>query len=608
MCGFVGFIGLEMPSVDLLESASNSIKHRGPDGEGIYTDTLGNQSVAIIHRRLAIIDLNSRSDQPFKVENNILAFNGEIYNYLEIRKQLKNLGYSFHTDGDTEVLAKAINHWGIIDTLNKLEGMWAFAWYDQLKGELILCRDSFGEKPLYYWRVEKGIYFGSEVKALEAIAGKRLEINKNHLIRYLINGYKSLHKTKETFHIGVEELPISTYLKLSKNLAIKPVVYWSPKVEIDPGMSYKHAVEKTREALINSVSLRLRSDVPIAFCMSGGIDSNSLISIAKKELGYDVQGFTIVNTDSRYDENDLIKESVNQLKIRHTYLSPQSDDFLANMHKLVHLHDGPVSTISYYIHWQLMGSVAKQGYKISISGTGADELFTGYHDHHNLYLHEVYNNKLLYKKSLAYWEKYEKQIVRNPFLQDPELFINSPSFRKHIYLNNNEFEKYLQIKWSEDFTENDYGCGILRNRMLNELFVEGTRVILKSDDLNAMSFSIENRSPYLDKKLFEIAYSIPTEYLIKNGFTKSVLRESMRGIVPNKILDNRTKVGFNAPILDMLDLKDPNVINFLLDDSEIFSIVKKEKIKELISKKKLTNSYSKFLFNFINAKIFIDNK
>tara|TARA_B100001093_G_scaffold52260_1_gene44338 strand:+ start:25234 stop:27060 length:1827 start_codon:yes stop_codon:yes gene_type:complete len=606
MCGFVGYIGPELPSIELLRNASNSIKHRGPDGQGFYTHQLAEQSIALVHRRLAIIDLDSRSDQPFRVGNYILVYNGEIYNYIEIRKELKNLGYSFKTDGDTEVLAIALKHWGT-NALNKLEGMWSFAWYNEQNGELILCRDRFGEKPLYYWRFDNGIYFGSEIKALAAIAGREPEINENHLIRYLVNGYKSLYKTKDTFHVGVEELPVSSYLKFSeRSRDEQSFIYWSPKVDLQEDMTYQQAVKKSRDALIHAVSLRMRSDVPIAFCMSGGIDSNSLLSIAKRELGLDVHGFTIVNTDSRYEENDLVNESVKELDIEHTFLKPSHEGFLENMYKLVSSHDAPVCTISYYMHWRLMESVAKQGYKVSVSGTGADELFTGYYDHHNLYLSEVSKNKLLYQESLDAWLKHQKPIVRNPYLQDPNLFIKSPSFRKHIYLNNEIFAKYLKFEWNEDFIENDYKSGLLRNRMLNELFVEGTRIILKEDDLNAMSFSIENRSPFLDKNLFQTAYSIPTEHLIKNGFAKSVLRDSMRGIVPDKVLDNRVKVGFNAPILDLLNLNDPDVIKFLLDDSRIFSIVKKEKIKEVLKQNHMTNSFSKFLFSFVNAKIFLD--
>ena len=606
MCGFAGYIGYEIPSVDTLKKTAQTLSHRGPDGEGIYTHQLAKQNLVLVHRRLAIIDLESRSNQPFRIENNILVYNGEIYNYIEIRQELKNLGYSFDTDGDTEVLAIALKHWGM-KALNKLEGMWSFAWYDDFTGELTLCRDRFGEKPLYLWRVKNGIYFGSEIKALVSLAGKKPEINKNHVIRYLVNGYRSLYKTKETFYIGVEELPISSYLKVIENSKEKPYVYWNSKVELDKNITYNQAVKKTRKALIDAVSLRMRSDVPLAFCMSGGIDSNSLISIAKRELGSDVHGFTISDVDSKYKEENLVNESVKELGIEHTFIKPKHEDFLENIHRLVGLHGAPVSTISYYMHWKLMESVASQGYKVSISGTGADELFTGYYDHHNLYLKEVSKDELLYKKSLDAWKKYQLPIVRNPFLQDPELYIKDPYFRKHIYLNNDIFRNYIKYKWDEDFTENDYGYGPLRNRMLNELFVEATRVILNQDDLNAMSFSIENRSPFLDKKLFQIAYSIPVKYLIRNGFAKSILRDSMRGIVPDKILNTRKKVGFNASIADLLDIKNPDVVNFLIDDSSIFKIVKRNKIKELLKQKKMTNSFSKFLFNFINAKIFLDN-
>ena len=606
MCGFAGYIGYEIPSVDTLKKTAQTLRHRGPDGEGIYTHQFAKQNLVLVHRRLAIIDLESRSNQPFRIGNKILVYNGEIYNYLEIRQKLKNLGYSFVTDGDTEVLAMALRHWGM-EALNKLEGMWSFAWYDDFTGELTLCRDRFGEKPLYLWRVENGIYFGSEIKALTSLAGKKPEINKNHIIRYLVNGYRSLYKTKETFYIGVEELPISSYLRVSENSNEKPYVYWNSKVELEKNITYNQAIKKTRHALIEAVSLRMRSDVPLAFCMSGGVDSNSLISIAKRELGCDVHGFTISDVDSKYEEKDIVNESVKELGIEHTFIQPKHEGFLENICRLVALHDAPVSTISYYVHWKLMESVASQGYKVSISGTGADELFTGYYDHHNLYLNEVFKDKLLYKKSVDAWQKYQLPIVRNPFLQDPELYIKDPSFRKHIYLNNDIFKNYIKFKWDEDFIENDYGYGPLRNRMLNELFVEGTRVILNEDDLNAMSFSIENRSPFLDKKLFQIAYSIPVKYLIRNGFAKSILRDSMRGIVPDKILNTREKVGFNASITDLLDIKNPDVVNFLIDDSSIFNIVKRNKIKELLKQKKMTNSFSKFLFNFINAKIFLDN-
>tara|TARA_B100001093_G_scaffold519121_1_gene606572 strand:+ start:23 stop:556 length:534 start_codon:yes stop_codon:yes gene_type:complete len=175
-------------------------------------------------------------------------------------------------------------------------------------------------------------------------------------------------------------------------------------------------------------------------------------------------------------------------------------------------------------------------------------------------------------------------------------------------MNNDLFSSYMKNNWKESFVENEYVASLLRNRMLNEMFVETVPVILHEDDLNAMYFSMENRSPFLDSNLFDVAYSIPSHFLIKNGMAKAVLRDAMQSIVPDIILKERRKVGFNAPILDLLDLKNSDVRNYLLDDSEVYDLVKKTKIEKILKEENLTNSKSKFLFNFLNTKIFLENK
>ncbi len=606
MCGIVGYFGSNLPSIEKLSLASSTLRHRGPDSAGTYTFRHSSgEGVALAHQRLAIIDLDSRSDQPLRVENSVLIFNGEIYNYIEVRKTLQKLGHKFFTDGDGEVLARALRQWGY-DALDRLEGMWAFAWYDELSGTLLLSRDRFGEKPLYIWRRDGGIYFSSEVKGLASLAGVRPSINENHLLRNLINGYKSLYKVKETFFHGVEELTAGTFLIFSPQKSEQQTRYWYPNQEVENGMTYEDAVGKTREALLNSIKLRLRADVPLAFCMSGGIDSNCLIAAASRELGCDVHGFTIVNRDARYEEEELVKLAVGDLAIKHTSILPEKKGFLDNLKTLVEAHDAPVYTISYYVHWQLMRAIADQGYKVSISGTGADEVFTGYYDHHNFYLAEIAEDRKLYNKSLSAWQKYLAPIVRNPYLQDPEIFVKDPSMRDHIYLNNDKFSTWLHSGWSEGFFENDYDPGLLRNRMMNELFVESVPVILHEDDLNAMYFSMENRSPFLDRSLFETAFSIPAKHLIQNGKAKAVLRDAMKGIVPQEILNNRKKVGFNAPILDLIDLQDAEVRDYILSNSPIYDLVCKSRIENFLEQKDLPNSMSKFLFSFINTKMFLE--
>jgi asparagine synthase (glutamine-hydrolysing) len=373
-------------------------------------------------------------------------------------------------------------------------------------------------------------------------------------------------------------------------------------------MSYQDAVEQTKSALIEAVRIRLRADVPLAFCMSGGIDSNSLISIARNVLNHDVHGFTILNTDARYEEQSLVEQAVKEQGLKHTGVPLSQLEFIDNMQKLVTSHDGPVATISYYVHWQLMKAIAAEGYKVTISGTAADEIFTGYYDHHNLYLKEVYSDPALFQESLQHWESYQKNIVRNPYLQNPYLYIENENIRDHIYLNNEEFSSWFQGSWQEPFTETAFPTNLLRKRMLNEMFAEAVPVILHEDDLNAMYFSMENRSPFLDRKLFEFAYSIPSPFLIQKGLAKSVLRDAMREIVPDTILDNKRKVGFNAPILELVDVNDKQTRAFLLDKSPIFDFIKRDKIENLLNQPELPNSFSKFLFYFINSKIFLENK
>jgi len=370
-------------------------------------------------------------------------------------------------------------------------------------------------------------------------------------------------------------------------------------------MSYAEAVSGVRSRIIESMRLRLRSDVPAAFLMSGGVDSNVLIGIAKRVFGYDVHGFTILTEDERYDESDMLDRSIAALGVRHTGLRADPTDYLDNMKVLVDYHDAPISTISHYVQWLLMRDVHAQGYKICFSGVGADELVSGYYDHYLMHLAEI-RHEPEYASTRKAWEQYVQPLVRNPYLRDPDLFVATPEFRGHIFLNNDEFSEYLTEPFSEPFAESHYSDSLLRNRMMNEMFVEATRVILHETDLNAMYFSIENRSPYLDRALFEFCYSIPNRYLSRDGYNKAVLRDAARGLAPDCVLDERRKVGFNAPIHAFLDINDPVVVGRLMEDSPVFDLLKRNKVRELLRKPRLANSESKFLFYFVNAKVFLE--
>ena len=606
MCGIAGYIGTRRLDDAVLANCVARMRRRGPDHQAwkSWTNPAG-RNVYLLHSRLSIIDLDPRANQQFGRDGDWIILNGELYNYIERRDELSAGGAGFTTSSDTEVLLAALQSRGW-DVLDRCEGMWSFAVYSGRDGSLTLSRDRFGEKPLYLYRDSSGIYFGSEVKFIAALLGRRLEVNLNHLRRYLVNGYKALYKGRETFFEGIEELEPGHVLRIEANGAENARRYWTPELSIDESMSYAAAVRGARDRLIRSVELRLRADVPLAFCMSGGVDSNALISIAKRVFGYDVHGFTIVNTDARYEEQDMVNCAVAELGVRHTPIPVTTDRFLERLRELVRYHDAPVYTITYYAQWMLQEAIAAAGYRISVSGTAADELFSGYYDHHLAYLQEIRNDKALLGKSKSAWEEHIKPIVRNPYLSNPDLFIDAPDFRGHIYLDAESFAGYLKTPWTEAFAEEHYSDRLLRNRMLNELFHEAVPVILHEDDLNAMYYSVENRSPFLDRDLFEFCNSIPSRHLIRDGRAKAVLRDAMAGIAPDAVMTNRRKVGFNAPIHSYLDVADPAVRADLLRDSPVFDVVRRDKIEPLLGKRDLPNSESKFLFYFLNCKLFLE--
>ncbi len=606
MCGIAGYFGTKTLEQKKLTLCIQKMLRRGPDSQAVrhWVNRAG-RNMYLLHSRLSIIDLDQRANQPFHFAQKWLAFNGEMYNYREVRSWLESKGHTFQTTSDTEVFLQALDQ-GTEDAHKRSEGMWAMAMYDDAKGTFLLSRDRFGEKPLYVYRTPDGIYFGSEVKFIQALLDDRLKVNREMIYRFMINGYKSIYKTKDTFFDGIEELPSASYLQFSEKGEEVQVRYWTPSFQQDQQMTEQEAIDQIRQKLIHSVEIRLRADVPLAFCMSGGVDSNALIGIAKNVFNYDVHGFTIINRDPRYEENEIVQASVKELGIRHTAIPVQTDRFLEGLRELVRYHDAPVFTITYYAQWLLMKAISEHGYRVSVSGTAADELFSGYYDHHLAYLYEVHKDPNLFAASKKAWATHIQPIVRNPFLSDPERFIRDPQFRDHVYLNADEFSEYFHQPWKEGFTEEFYCKDLLRNRMANELFHEAIPVILHEDDLNAMFYSIENRSPFLDRDLFEFCNSVPTPMLISDGYAKALLRKAVSGLAPSVALRNRRKVGFNAPIFDFLDRHDAKIRDELLRDSAIYQFVRRERIQSLLERNDLPNSESKFLFYFLSTKLFLE--
>jgi asparagine synthase (glutamine-hydrolysing) len=254
----------------------------------------------------------------------------------------------------------------------------------------------------------------------------------------------------------------------------------------------------------------------------------------------------------------------------------------------------------------LSKAISENGYKVVLSGTGADELVTGYYDHFLLHLYEMRGHPD-YPRLLNEWEGAVKGLVRNPCLSNPRLYFDDPGFRRHIYYDGDDFSWLMKADFRERFREENYSDSLLRNRMLNELFHETIPQILHEDDLNSMFYSLENRSPYLDSRLFSFAYSIPNEHLISGGYAKFILREAAKGVLNEGVRCERRKIGFNASISSLVDFSDQVTRSYLLSDSPVFEIIRKDKIAQLFAfGAEAGNSLSKFLFNFINAKIFLE--
>lgn len=607
MCGLVGYFGASNIAEHNLKRASRAICHRGPDGEGFFTASLGNQAAQVLlaHRRLAIIDLDERSNQPMRYEGGLLAFNGEIYNYKELRDDLRTLGHHFYTTGDTEVLAHAIQQWGV-EAFDRLEGMWSIAWFDSKSETLLLSRDRFGEKPLFLWPQSDGVYFGSEIKAIFQLAGQQARVDYSQIRRFLVYGYRSIYRKASSFFEEIEQVDPGSVWIIKSGRVQEKVRYWSRPYHVDEERSYLETVDRVREAFIRSVELRTRSDVPIAYLMSGGIDSNSIIGAARKSLGHDVHGFTISNSDLRYSEAPEVQIAKEFFGIRHTEISVNNGDFYSDLQAMVNSHDAPILTTTSFVQWKLFEKISELGYKVALSGNGSDEIFSGYYDHHLLYLNSLRNSESEFLEAKRSWERMVLPFVRNPLLRNPNLFIDDPGFREHLHFGSEVFKNSLLSTWDETFDEEDYGFDLMRNRMMNELSAETIPVLLNQEDFNAMSHSIENRAPFLDSTLVSLGISIPSKFLVQRGKTKAVLRDAVRGLVPDQILDTPKKVGFNAPIGDLVDLGNKKVRNTLLSDSPILNVIKRSALENLVASQSLTNSQSKFLFSILSTRVFLE--
>jgi len=603
MCGIAGYFGRKKISNYTIRSCLKLMRNRGPDSQNFYKSEKG-KNIYLLHSRLSIIDLNDRSNQPFQNQDLVLIFNGEIYNYKELRKKIKKR-YKFITQSDTEIIIAYFKIFGI-KCFDFFEGMWSIAIFNKKTNEIVLSRDRFGEKPLYIFETKHGIFFGSEIKYIKILSKLKFDINLEKINDYLQFGYKSVFKNNQSFFKNIYSLNQGTYLKSNLNKTIQNN-YWSISKKKLNKAKLSKLIEAHKIKFFESLKIRLRSDVPIALCLSGGIDSATLAGVSKIKFKKKIEAFSIIDEkDQRYNERVNINKITKFLKIKSNYIRIKNKLDFKRLRKQIKYHESPIFTITNYLQNFLAENISKKKYKVVLSGSGADEIYSGYYDHQLMYLFEVRKNKKMFLKHLDLWKKNILPKIRNKYFRDPFLFIKNKNERNYIYDHNKELKEFFINPKKNKFREKNFNKSLLKNRMINEIVHENVPIFTHSEDLNFMQYSIENRSPYLSRSLFELSLETPSKYLMQDGFTKYMLRNISKNFIPDDIRNDRQKKGFNASINSLINLKSKKFKDFFNKKSEIFKIVNKKKILEEINKGNNENYFSKFVFSFISAKIFLE--
>jgi asparagine synthase (glutamine-hydrolysing) len=535
MCGIAGIVGGARPDPGALMRMAAAMAHRGPDGQGIWADDV----CGLAFRRLAIIDLDPRSNQPLHLGPWHLVFNGEIYNYRELRAELKTRGHRFMKEGDGEVLLQAWAEWeaGALDRVN---GMFAFAvWHDQRR-ELTLAVDPFGEKPLLWARHGEHFLFGSEVRALREAAPAVGVPDERALAPFLALGL--MPPIEGSFFADVRRVPAAHVLTLREG-AVDLRRYWTPR-HVDVSNEYGEAVAQLRDLLTDSVRLRLRSDVPVGTSLSGGIDSTAIAGLAAL-LASDTtrHAFTarfpgFERDEWRYAEQAAARAGVEQ----HHAVEPTATDLLDDLEKLVVDQEEPFGSLSIYVQWRVMRAARDSGVTVLLDGQGADELFGGYGWSRGWALRSSGPRALV--AALAGPQRSE--VVRalgaerlpRALARRHRAGIASP------YAAPASVAAAAAVELPDGPTR---GVDPLRRELLRQAFHTSLPALLRYADRDSMAHGREVRLPFLDRRVAEFALSAPASFLYRHGFSKAILRDAIRHVAPPVILARRDKVGYEPP-------------------------------------------------------------
>jgi asparagine synthase (glutamine-hydrolysing) len=537
MCGIAGIVEFNKKGIDSfqLKSMTDSIEHRGPDGEGLWISFCGR--IGFGHRRLSIIDLTNAASQPmhYLQERYTITFNGEIYNYIEVKQELIKYGFIFNTNSDTEVIL-ACYHLYREKCLDHFDGMFAFAIHDSIEQKVFCARDRFGEKPFHYVIHENVFYFASEIKQFWA-AGIPKKIDDDKLLNYIKNGQlESTTDIRSTYYTNVSRLDAAHYFIIDLNniSGIEQIKYWDIDIHAPKfNGSIEEATNIFYDLFLNSIKLRLRSDVPVGSSLSGGLDSSSIVMLIDKLKGQDL----VQNTFSARFKNfakdegvhiDKVVQSCKNVQVHNTW--PDNDYFESVFENVVYHQDEPFGSASIVAQYAVMELAKEKGVTVLLDGQGADEQLAGYIPYYYTYINQLFYNS--------------KSFYRNEF----------DSFNQmHPLFKIDEIGKGLSTRMKLGLAKRKVlgqelpSMNLLVKALYKDTLICGLKELLRYADRNSMAHSREVRLPFLSHKLVEFVFSLPDDFKLNLGWTKYILRLAMNNTLPESICWRVDKIGYEPP-------------------------------------------------------------
>lgn len=562
MCGIVGIITKDSSRIneEKITRVCNSLLHRGPDGEGYWTNQ--SHTVAFGHRRLSIIDLTEAASQPMHyLDRYTIVYNGEIYNYPELKEDLVRKGYRFHTTSDTEVLLAAYAAFGK-DCLHQLDGMFAFAIWDDEKQELFCARDRMGEKPFFFSYFNNTVAFASEMKALWEM-GVSKEVNSSMLYNFLTIGYTSNPADpQETFFSRIHKLPAACCLYYSfatQELTIEK--YWHADIDVNHNIKEEDAIVQFQQLLSTSVKRRLRSDVAIGTSLSGGLDSSSIVALCdlNSTAQYTHKCFTASFTGYEKDETEYARIVATKYGLEHHAVNISEEEIPSLMEKIIAIQEEPFSSASVIAQYKVYEAAKQNGVTVLLDGQGADEILAGYHKYFKWYWQQLFRNKQLGKSGELKAAK-ENGITESFGIRNKVASL-VPEFSAGLLQSHKAKQAFRHPDLNKDFAfENKRNLYYatpstfdLNGALYYNSFVNGLNELLRLADRNSMAHSVEVRLPFLDHHLVEFLFTLPASLKIHNGWTKWLLRKSMEKELPAEITWRKDKVGFEPPQKKWMD-------------------------------------------------------